>query len=199
MADLHYNKLLDNSMWSYGVEQTDDSFLDNPIEIDQLINIRQYLAKFMSGTPYRCDNLDATKHNTHHILVPEHFQNSYVHIVFETFFDVDQSDGTFLTEKVFKPIKHGQPFILVGPAGGLEQLRRMGYKTFDEFIDPAYDTIQNSTQRWMKIIQLIKNIKKQNLQQLFQTCRDDILYNQMHFISSKYNRLKNLQEQLNAS
>ena len=199
MADLHRNGLLNNSMWSYGVEQTDDNFLDNPIEIDSLPGLRTYLSKFMHHTPYRCDDLDSTKHNTHHILVPEHFQDSYIHIVVETFFDVDQSNGTFLTEKVFKPIKHGQPFILVGPAGGLNQLRKLGYNTFDNIIDPTYDTITNNTHRWMYIQDLIKKLKKQNLQELFEQCQADILHNQLHFVSSKYNRLKKLQEQLNAS
>jgi hypothetical protein len=198
MADLHRQGLLKNSLWSYGTEQTDDNFLDNPIEIDRLPGLREYLPTFMSGTPYRCDDLDAQEHNTHHILVPEHFQNSYVQIVFETFFDVDQSHGTFLTEKVFKPIKHGQPFILVGPAGALEQLRQLGYKTFDNVIDPSYDKIINNTQRWMYITDLIKNLKHTDLKKLFEDCRKDVLHNQFYFISSKFNRLKLLQEQLNA-
>ena len=40
-----------------------------------------------------------------------------------------------LTEKTFKPIKHGQLFFVAGPAGSLQALRDMGYRTFDHVLD----------------------------------------------------------------
>jgi hypothetical protein len=43
-----------------------------------------------------------------------------VTLCLETHFDADQSGGAFLTEKTFKPIKHGQMFFVAGPAGSLQ-------------------------------------------------------------------------------
>lgn len=198
-ADLKNLGILDQSIWSYGNETTDDDFLDNPIELDSIAGLRKNLEDFMQHTPYRCDTLSSTAHNTHHVLVPEHFTQSYVHIVCETFFDVDQSNGAFLTEKVFKPIKHGQPFVCIGPSGSLQLLRNLGYRTFDNVFDNSYDSITDNTQRWHCLRTLLINLKKQELKKIFEKCRDDIIHNQLHFVSSKHNRLKLLQEHLNAS
>ena len=47
----------------------------------------------------------------------KYYANAYCNIVMETHFDADGSTGTFLTEKTYKPIKHGQLFFVAGPAG----------------------------------------------------------------------------------
>jgi hypothetical protein len=48
--------------------------------------------------------------------------------VFETHFDADQSGGAFLTEKTFKPIKHGQLFFIAGLLAVYKVLRDQGYR-----------------------------------------------------------------------
>lgn len=192
MADLHRNSLIDNSYWSYNTQVTiDDQIKDNPIEIDTL-GIRKYLTEFLAQDPYRADALDDDQHNDHSQIETTHFTDSSCHIVLETHFDADQSGGTFLTEKTFKPIKHGQPFVIVGPAGSLAELRRLGYRTFDHAIDISYDSETNNTQRWIKLVNTINEIKQQDLVKWFKLCRTDIEHNQQLFVSSKANRLNNL-------
>lgn len=198
-ADLLHLGVLDRSLWSYGDETIEDDLLDNPIEIDSIPNLRSWVMDFVDNRPYRCDDLNSAAHNQHQVLVAQHFQSSYIHIVIETFFDVDQSQGTFLTEKIFKPIKHGQPFVCVGPAGTLQHLRDLGYKTFDNVLDNSYDNIQNNTQRWMTLRAMLNNLKSQDLHSVFEACRSDIIANQLQFLSSKFDRLRSLEEQLNAS
>ena len=198
-ADLVDLGVLDRSQWSYGNVTIEDNWLDNPIEVDSWPGLRQKINDFIAHSPYRCDNLSATAHNQHHVLVPDHFQKSYIHIVCETFFDVDRSQGTFVTEKIFKPIKHGQPFVCIGPAHTLQHLRELGYRTFDSVLDNRYDAIENNTQRWNQLRTMLRALKSQNLRKVFDACKNDIIYNQIKFLSSKYNRLKSLQEDLNAS
>jgi hypothetical protein len=113
----------------------------------------------------------------------------------ETHFDADQSGGTFLTEKTFKPIKHGQMFFIAGPAGSLQLLRDLGYRVFDSVLDNSYDQEPNHTQRWLALCQSIRSAQKK-LPDLFDRCRSDIKHNQQLFCAKKTNRLNTLLTEL---
>ena len=196
MTDLHRTGLLNNSYWSYRTDvATDEAETDNPIEVDTL-GIRTDIEQFLSNGPYSCDTLTPEQHNDHHLIETNHFTNSYCNIILETHFDADGSGGAFLTEKTFKAIKHGQPFILVGCAGSLVALRSLGYRTFDHAIDNSYDTIQNNTERWIAVRSAIAQLKSQDLHTWFDTCRSDVEHNQQLFCSSKSSRLNTLLERI---
>jgi hypothetical protein len=196
MSDLKRHDVLDHSYWSYNTNvTTNDSPDDNPIEVDTL-NIRNCVQEFVQGAPYVCDQLSTDQHNDHSMLVQEHFSNSYCSIVLETHFDADGSGGSFLTEKTFKCLKHGHPFVLVGPPNSLATLRKLGYRTFDHAIDNSYDQEQNNTRRWQMILESIEKIKKQNMHDWYMSCLDDITHNQQLFLQSKYDRLNTLYDKL---
>jgi hypothetical protein len=195
VADLHRTGLLDSSQWSYNTVDIGDLEQDNPIEIDSFDRLRADVDTFLKSAPYSCDSLTTDEHNDHHLVELTHYTNSYFNIVLETHFDADSSGGAFLTEKTFKPVKHGQPFVIVGAPGTLAILRRLGYRTFDSVLDNSYDTILNNTQRWLAIRSLIESIKH-NPQRLFNACVDDVLHNQRLFAASKYNRVNSLLERL---
>jgi hypothetical protein len=188
MADLQQSSMLDRSMWSYNTNLIlGDSPSDNPIE--QLPGID--IPAFIHHGPYTCDTLDAEQHNDHSLTVNEHYTNAYFNLVLETHFDADGSGGTFLTEKTFKPIKNGQPFVLVAPAGSLQCLRDLGYRTFDSVLDNSYDLETNNTQRWLKIKHALKQIQ-QDPHGYFLRCWDDMQHNQQLFLASKSQRLNTL-------
>ena len=192
LADLHRRNLLDNSYWSYNTAVTiGDRIEDCAIEIDAL-NVRDDLMRFLDRGPYRADLLTADQHNNHALTVEEHYSNSYCNIIFETVFDADGSGGTFLTEKTFKPIKHGQPFVLVAPPGSLQVLRDLGYRTFDSVIDTSYDQIENNTDRWIAVRGVIESIKHSDLERFRADCAADVEHNRALFLSSKADRLNML-------
>jgi hypothetical protein len=196
MADLLRAGILDHSQWSYNTDITvGDDPVDNPIEMETL-GLKSAVEEFMQSGPYTCDNLTADQHNDHHLHVAQHYTQSYCHIVMETHFDADQSGGAFLTEKTFKPIKHGQPFVIAGAPGSLQALRDLGYRTFDHAIDNRYDLETNNTQRWQMLLDTIQTIKNHDLDAWFQSCLDDVLYNQQHFLKSKHDRLNTLYDKL---
>jgi hypothetical protein len=116
----------------------------------------------------------------------------------ETHFDADQSGGTFLTEKTFKPIKHGQMFFVAGPAGSLQVLRDLGYCVFDSVLDNSYDLEPDPTQRWMALTRSIF-FTQPDLPQLFDLCRSDIEHNQQLFQANKAQRLNTLIKEINES
>ncbi len=192
MADLYRRSLLNNSLWSYCETGVLD---DNPIEIDLLVGLRSATDQFLSQAPYINDLLTNQQRNDHSQTESKYHTDSYCNIVLETHFDADQSGGVFLTEKTFKPIKHGQMFFIAGCTGSLQILRNLGYKTFDHVLDNSYDLETNSTARWQKLLLAIQQAKP-HLPGLFEQCRDDIEYNQRLFLRKKTDRLNTLLTQL---
>jgi hypothetical protein len=195
MTDLKHNGILDNSYWSYCESGQLDN--NNPIEIDSISGLRTRTEEFLKSAPYISDELDFDQRNDHRTLVPKYHVNSYCNIVMETHFDIGNS-GTFLTEKTFKPIKHGQMFFIAGPAGSLQVLRDLGYRVFDSVLDNSYDLEPNATQRWMALTRSIF-FAQPDLPQLFELCRADIEHNQQLFQASKTQRLNTLIKEINES
>jgi hypothetical protein len=194
MADLQRHGVLDNSYWSYC--ETGSVGTDNPIEIDNIDGLPSATAEFLAGAPYVSDELDQHQRNNHAVTESKYHANSYCNIVMETHFDADQSGGTFLTEKTFKPIKHGQLFFVAGPPGSLQQLRDLGYRTFDSVLDNTYDRITDNTQRWRKLCDSIQQAQHR-LAERFEAARADIEHNQQLFLANKADRLNTLITQLN--
>jgi hypothetical protein len=196
VADLYRLGILDNSYWSYCQEPYGQD-TDCPIEVDMISQLRHARSKFLSGAPYFCDDLSDSDRNNHSVTDSKYFTNAYCNIVMESQFDVDQSGGAFVTEKTFKPIKHGQLFFVAGGAHSLQVLRNLGYKTFDHVLDNSYDTIANHTLRWEKLRDSIESAKSQ-LPQLFDAARSDIEHNQQLFAANKSQRLNTLIEKIHA-
>jgi hypothetical protein len=190
MADLHRQGILNNSYWSY-CETGNIVDSENPIQIDSIDNLRAAAQEFLANAPYVSDELSQAERNNHSIQEPKYFANAYCNIVMETHFDADSSGGVFLTEKTFKPIKHGQLFFIAGPAGSLQQLRDLGYRTFDSVLDNTYDRIVDNTQRWIRLCDAISQ-SQHRLADRFDTARADIEHNQQLFAALKTQRLNSL-------
>jgi hypothetical protein len=85
-----------------------------------------------------------------------------------------------LTEKSFKPIALGMPFVLTATAGSLAYLRRYGFQTFGEFWDESYDLETDDFVRAEKIAAVLKkldDLSPQQKQDLFQACWPVIEHN----------------------
>ena len=89
--------------------------------------------------------------------IDTYYQSSLISVVTETNFE---ETDIFNTEKIFKPMVHRHPFILVGPYKSLEKLRGLGYKTFSDFWDESYDDIEDPSKRLLKIVELCKSISE---------------------------------------
>lgn len=64
----------------------------------------------------------------------------------------------FFTEKIAKPMIAQRLFVLAAPAGSLQKLRDLGFKTFGSVIDETYDSIQNDALRFLAVARLIHHI-----------------------------------------
>jgi hypothetical protein len=73
------------------------------------------------------------------------YKNSLLSFVTETAF---HQPGMFITEKSFKPIVAGHPFIILGQHHILKELNKMGYRTDFPGIDQSYDEILDPVDRF---------------------------------------------------
>lgn len=83
----------------------------------------------------------------------QHYSESNLILVAETVFVENKKH---LTEKIFKPIATGKPFILAGGYKNLDYLIRYGFESFSELWDESYDNIFNPTARAEKVIETVK-------------------------------------------
>jgi len=95
-----------------------------------------------------------------HELTP--WNTSFLHIVNETIWQ----DKIHFTEKVFKPIVLHQPFVVLQAPGSLAYLRSYGFKTFGDFWDEGYDTIEDPQQRMQAIADIVNTIGAKSLEEL---------------------------------
>jgi hypothetical protein len=109
----------------------------------------------------------------------EAYLNSYIHITSETnFFEI----GGYLSEKTWKPIGHLQPFIFMGPAFALVELRKLGFKTFSPFINESYDGELDPELRFKMIMAEIERLSKLDITEIHNwynsIFKDILLHNQ---------------------
>jgi hypothetical protein len=195
LADLLQQGLLNNSLVSFntGNIDVDDDEDNNPIEVDCIPGWRNN-TRDMCHSRLICDHMNSIEQNNHHVVNVDLYSHSRCSIVLETHFDVDQSGGAFLTEKTFKPIKYGQPFVIAGGPGSLQALRDMGYRVFDDVIDNQYDTIHDNTQRYFALRNTIKQILKN--QDFYRMCQNDVAHNQQIFEERQSIPVNNLLKEL---
>jgi hypothetical protein len=106
-----------------------------------------------------------------------------------------------LTEKTFKPIALGMPFVIVGTKGSLEYLRSYGFRTFGDIWDESYDNADDDT-RIKKIADLLKQLDDLSVkakQDMFKAANEVIEHNWNHFYNGGFESVLwvELQEMLN--
>ena len=115
--------------------------------------------------------------------------DSLLYLVTET---VADGRRLHLTEKTFKPIAMGMPFVLVATAGSLEYLRGYGFKTFGHLWDESYDNIQDPHQRIRAIAGLLEDLCGLSVAErtaLFHHAIPTIEHNWNHFYNGGFERV----------
>jgi hypothetical protein len=76
-----------------------------------------------------------------------------------------QPTGNY-SEKVYQPMFYKKPFILCAPPHTLKYLKEEGFKTFSEFWDESYDSIENHEERVFAIFKVIDDINNKSIEEL---------------------------------
>jgi hypothetical protein len=106
------------------------------------------------------------------------YNDSHLEIVCET---DSQSDEIFYpTEKIYKPISAGHPFMVLAPQYFLRSLRAKGFKTFNKIFDESYDEIADQHQRIDKICEILQQMNQKDIKT---SCRAITRHNQRRLFS----------------
>lgn len=117
--------------------------------------------------------------------IPHQVYDSYIHIVLET-----QSELPSITEKIFKPIIAGVPFVWYGCKGILKFLESLGYKRYN-FINYDFDFFDCAEERRNMLLKEIKRLSLLNLANCIVSSKDVADHNREVFL-----RASNLNELL---
>jgi hypothetical protein len=83
----------------------------------------------------------------------------------------------FVSEKTYKPLLLGQPFICLGGANQNNVIKSLGFKLYDEIFDYEFDTELILENRVQGIIDNIIKLKDKNFNELYELIKDKIQYN----------------------
>ena len=110
---------------------------------------------------------------------------SLLYLVTET---VSTGRRHHLTEKTFKPIALGMPFVIVGTRGSLEYLRSYGFRTFEGIWDESYDTAEDDVriERIASLLCSLDELPAAAKQQLFESAHEVIEHNWNHFYNGGF-------------
>ena len=139
--------LLDNMIWSCGTEPMGMVTPGEDHELDsKIINMLPKQAEFEPHDNISGNNIPIRHDRKFNLKWP---QKCKVNIITESqardliIEHTPPHPVRFLTEKTFKAMAWGMPFLFVGNQHGLQRIRDLGFKTFPEWFDESYDDLEN--------------------------------------------------------
>lgn len=118
---------------------------------------------------------------------PRQYQDTWFSLVAETVFEYPWS---FRTEKIYKPILAGHPFIAAANYGFYRDLRDIGFMSYNNIIDESFDLIVDNQKRLDRIVHEVRWLCSQNLVKFWQELTETRLYNQQHLLELHNNKQK---------
>jgi nucleoside-diphosphate-sugar epimerase len=118
------------------------------------------------------------------------FESTFVSVVTETHVD---KDILFFSEKIWKPIYVGHPFIIYGNPETLKKLKELGFRTFEKWWDESYDLEYDETERMYKIMDILNylnTLTEYQLVEIREQMTETVEWNQHVYretITKKYN------------
>ena len=161
-----------------------------PVETQDILNIaKQYESRYpdivqvlnSSGLPWLFQNEPTQQMSSCWLSNFGEAINSLIYVPTET---VYFGNRTHITEKTFKAIALGMPFIPVAPAGSLEYMRSYGFRTFSDIWNEDYDNERDDMRRLEKVTDLLAQIDSLSVQEKMQIQRNvlpSVEHNWNHF------------------
>lgn len=132
-AELIKRGIDNRGLISFGLDQANSGVrgeeLEQIIDKDIIEDIRNRGEQYISDPTLQFNLAESPFHEYDYC-------NTFLSIVNETSYT---NTTIFLSEKIWKPILIGQPFIVNGNPGIIKVLKDLGYKTFDKWWDESYD------------------------------------------------------------
>jgi len=153
------DQLIDNDLLKYGYNSWGNTY-------NNFFNYKEFVNPNTKIEQQKFDVLDIkelSSINPNNSVPEKHCANSFLFLNTETKIESDQ---LFFSEKVYKPLGIGMPFITLGNPGTLQDLRDRGFITFGDWFDESYDydyDIQKRISIIVKNIEMYSKYSKKNL------------------------------------
>ena len=123
------------------------------------------------------------------LAVLKYYPNIFVDIVNESRVS---GDNFFLSEKTWRPIVARRPFILMAPRDSIANLKKLGFKTFENFWSEDYDgyPCQDRLKQIITILNTISTWSQQELHEKLQQMKPILDHNYKIFMSLTNNKIK---------
>ena len=131
----------------------DTHTIDTPVY--QTVEYNHYKAVLTANYPKTVDVDDLVNQVPNLTNNLEIYKNSQLTVVTESHFN--QSGGLFITEKTFRPLLVGHPFMVLGQKGTLRKLRSWGFQTDFDGIDQSYDDVEDDSERFLQFHRSLRN------------------------------------------
>jgi len=173
LQKLRAHELLQHSLWTNLDQGNGDvQTLPSEYEVDRYSNLSN------PKSDVRYIKFDLFNNEWGEIyLNPKPYIDTYFSVVTETVFDIPYS---FRTEKIWKPIVMGHPWIAVANRGFYKDMHNLGFKTYGHVIDESFDLIDNNQDRLDRIAAVVNDLCQQDLAAFLQQCYTVSKYNQQH-------------------
>ena len=125
-------------------------------------------------------------------VVPLQYVDTYFSVVTETL-----TDRLFCTEKTWKPLLCGHPFIFLSAPGLYAKLHNMGFKTFDRWIDESFDLEPDLDKRIEMIADQVEQLMSRDLDAWLEEVEPVCRHNQQHILTYRYTHIKTIHDRLN--
>lgn len=130
--------------------------------------------KFING------DIDSTDPGWQNHINAEWYNKTYFSFVAETY----ETGKTFVSEKIYKPLAFGHPFLLCGTPNTLKLLHDQGFESYSAIIDEKYDQEENNLMRRTLLLNELKHLYK-NTDLFFDPKVIEITrYNHYHFFNT---------------
>lgn len=141
--------------------------------LDNMLHTAPYLE---SITPILLE-MDLVVNNPAIDINVEHYERTFISLISETHWE----EGTlFRSEKIWKTLAVGHPFMVISSPGFLKSLKKRGFKTFNRWIDESYDSEPNWIKRSAMIVDEIKRLEGlgiDRLKQIREEMHDTLAHN----------------------
>ena len=210
-----YLGVLDFGLYSYRPTETDFDCLDNykndyidhnlsSVNIIEELEADPYFSNWLNHNlltkSKKLPNSDLDpimeeknlrNHNFMSYMDKSWLDDTYFSVVAET----SVNSTCFITEKTFKLLYYGHPFIILGSPGILRELQSLGYQTFPELFDESYDDMTFSYSKIKFITEQVKKwcdpTRREELIQVMRAIQPKLEHNRKVFTTKDHTKIWN--------
>lgn len=185
---LEKHNLWDKGYFSFLHMMDDVNQCFETLSMNDFNSYGEFHTSFKSKIPMHVDTRYLKNQNNLHafrvseIYYKPAYEDSVINIVTETTFS---NNKVFISEKTFHPIINLQPFIIFSSNGHLQELKRLGFRTFDGLIDESYDLEENSQKRFKMVCDEILRLSQMDiseLNKLYLSYKEVYIHNRQHLL-----------------